>query len=233
VKNHRRILKKIICLCTAATRGCAWILVLFPIVVFGQPAHESLEVKPGKDRWKIKTSLMHAPKKRAITIADVIDLDDPISNYHKSEVDTRRIPTVVGDEYQEGNLVTLTGWIHLVALERDGTEHKDGDYHIQILDGPKWKSGCLIVEVPYPDFVNDPVLKEQCRKIRESIRVNMLDNKNPPVKGKRLRKAVHVRITGQLFFDASHLGDKPRGKMKMLSHTCWEIHPITSLDIIP
>lgn len=214
------------------TRNWLWVLCLIPIVSIGQPNHESLDVMPGKDRWKIKTTLMKTPKRRPITFTEIFDFEDPISSYHKSEVDTRRIPTVVGDEFQEGNLVTLTGWIHLVALER-GADHKDGDYHIQMLEGPTWKSGCLIVEVPYPEFISDPVLKEQCRKIRETIRVKMLNNKQPPVKGKRFKKAVHVKITGQLFFDASHLGDKPRGKLKMLATNCWEVHPLTQLDIIP
>lgn len=209
-----------------------WMMALMHGVAAAQPASESLDVKPGVDRWKIKTTIMSSPKKRPITFDELFDFEDPISSYHKHVIDTRRIPTVIGDEFQEGNLVTITGWIHLVALER-GSDHKDGDYHIQVLDGPTWKSGCLIVEVPYPDFVTDPVLKEHCRKIRETIRVKMLDNKNPPVRGKRLKNPFHVRITGQLFFDASHLGKDPRGKLKMLARNCWEIHPLTQLEIIP
>ncbi len=211
-----------------------WIglLILVPALAVAQADHESLDVMPGKDRWKVKTTLMKSPKKKPITFADLFDFEDPISSYHKSEVDARRIPTVVGNEFQEGNLVTLTGWIHLVALERSA-DHKDGDYHIQMLEGSKWKSGCLIVEVPYPDFVSDPVLKEQCRKIRETIRVHMLDNKQPPANGKKLKKAVQVRITGQLFFDASHMGSEPRGKQKMKAVNCWEIHPLTHLEIVP
>ncbi len=38
-----------------------------------------------------------------------------------------------------------------------------------------------------------------------------------------------VHLRGQLFYDASHVGDPPRGKREMKAATIWEIHPVVAM----
>jgi len=40
-------------------------------------------------------------------------------------------------------------------------------------------------------------------------------------------------MTGQLFFDDSHVGDAPRGKKGMKAATFWELHPVTAISFAP
>jgi hypothetical protein len=125
-----------------------------------------------------------------------------------------------------------------VALENDATQHRDGDYHIQIRNSPNWADSCLIVEVPNPDpvFVKDPDLQASSKEVRDFIKNKMLKGKEPGTKGNKMNHPCHVTITGQLFFDAVHLGASLngtyRGKRGMKSYTCWEIHPITSIKFV-
>ena len=44
---------------------------------------------------------------------------------------------------------------------------------------------------------------------------------------------VYVKVTGQLFFDAVHLNEKPRGKKGMHSYTEWELHPVMNIEFAP
>jgi hypothetical protein len=44
----------------------------------------------------------------------------------------------------EGDLITTRDYIHLVALERLGKKHTDGDYHIQIRPTINWPDSFLI-----------------------------------------------------------------------------------------
>ena len=118
---------------------------------------QNLDLKPGVDRWSIKTSTVVNVK--TVPITDLLQLSNPITDYHKTEYGDKRIPTIVQpDSLKEGDIVSTTAWLHLVALERASDTHRDGDYHIQITNSPEWGDSCFIVEVPYPDFVNDPDL---------------------------------------------------------------------------
>ena len=60
----------------------------------------------------------------------------------------------------EGDILTTTGWLHLVAGE------SDGDYHIQISDSQDSQVSCLIAEVPNPDqgSASEPRGRERPRR---------------------------------------------------------------------
>src|SRR5262249_2431276 len=127
------------------------------------------------------------------------------------------------EDVNEGDIVQTTGWIHLVAGE------SDGDFHIQVSDSKSSGNRCLIVEVPKDDpaFVSDPQLRSRCAKVRQFILDKVLLGKTPSESGTVIKEPVFVKVTGQLFFDDSHVGDKPRGKKGMKAVTLWELHPIT------
>ena len=48
--------------------------------------------------------------------------------------------------------------------------------------------------------------------------------------------AVCVQVTGALFYDDAHVGKNApelRGKRGMSSKSLWELHPLTSFQIVP
>jgi hypothetical protein len=202
---------------------------------------QTTDLQPGKERWAIKTSVYANAKHKKISLLDIIRLPAPVSHFDKKFYEIERISDSVkykGMYYKEGDMVTTKGFIHLVALERDKNK-RDGDYHIQVLPSCKWGDNCLIVEVPYPEFIkNDNALKEQITKARKFVCDVLLKGQHLNTKASALSPAIYVSITGQLFFDGTHLGGNPRGKQHpylkkpMKSYTCWEIHPVREFKLL-
>jgi hypothetical protein len=194
---------------------------------------QSLHLEPGVERWAIKTSLSDHPLKRKVPINDLLSLPNPVDR-DNSRYDSVRIPFTVGSRHlREGEIVTTNAWLHLVALEDDSRNHRDGDYHVQIRNSSEWNDSCLIVEVPYPEFVADSALAIKCGTVRQFIKDNLLQGKEPGTNGNILNHPVYVTITGQLFFDLPHVKRSPRGRRGMKSYTPWEIHPITAIKFAP
>ena len=188
------------------------------LIIYAQDS----DFTPGIKRWGIKTSLVVNLK--TVPITDLLQLDKPFEHYHDAEYGNKRIPIVVQpDSLKEGDIVTTTAWLHLVALENDNEHHRDGDYHIQITNSPEWGDSCFIIEVPYPDFVEEPDLKAKCAEVRKFIRDRLLNGNEPGRTGNIMQHEVYVTVTGQLFYDGGH---GTRGKGGMHSYTLWELHPV-------
>jgi hypothetical protein len=191
------------------------------------PAQKPKGMKPGVERWPIKTSahrMQETPKD--VDFGKLIALPDPHGvKKNDSRYQDAFIPTFQNSlNIQEGDIVRVSGWLHLVAYETDG------DFHVQISNSAASGDSCLIVEVPYPTYVkNAPNLKKMCSTVRNFIKTNMLKGKDPG-SATVLSKAVYVTVTGQLFYDDSHVGDRPRGKKGMHAATLWEVHPIIQID---
>ncbi len=184
-------------------------------------------MKPGVERWPIKTSaheMNEAPKD--IPLDSLIALADPPEvRKNDPRYQDAFIPAFRNSgNLEEGAMVRVEGWLHLVAYETDG------DFHIQVSDNRNSGDHCLVVEVPYPSYVKSaPNLKKLCASARSYIKKNILNAKDPSPSGTVLKDAVYVTVTGQLFYDDSHVGDRPRGKKGMHAATLWEIHPVTGL----
>jgi hypothetical protein len=192
---------------------------------------QAQSLEPGVYRWAIKTSVVSwAPKKKA-TLDALLSLDNPVSTRSQVPADSRMAKTV--DGLKEGDIITITGWLFLVALEDDPKKHRDGDFHIQIRNNPDWADSCLIVEIPDSDFVSDPQLKQKCAQAREFVVSRLLNGKQPTTAGNKMTHPVFVTITGQLFFDGEHMSGPPRGKRGMHSYTCWELHPVMNMSFAP
>jgi hypothetical protein len=211
------------------TVAIIFILCTSPGKVFSQNLH----LAPGVDRWAIKTSFVAHPEQQKISIEELLALPNPVDR-EESKYDTARIPFTVGSRgLKEGMLVTTTAWLHLVALEDDSRNHRDGDYHVQIRSSAEWSDSCLVTEVPFPEFVRDSALAQKCEIVRRFIKDNLLRGREPGTRGNKLEHAVYVTITGQLFFDLPHVKGNPRGKRGMKSYTPWEIHPIIGISFAP
>ena len=204
------------------------VTVLFVLsFVFIASAQKPKGMKPGVERWPIKTTAHHLNETpQDVTFAQFIALADPPGvTRNDPRYQDSFIPAFQNSlNLREGDMVRVSGWLHLVAYETDG------DFHIQISNSPASGDSCIIVEVPYPTYVKTAAkLKKLCSAVRTEIKTDMLANKDPSTSGTVLKEAVHVTVAGQLFFDDSHVGDKRRGKKGMKAATLWEVHPMTSL----
>ena len=193
-------------------------------------------LQPGTERWPVKTTLPDGAKTQAMALADALQLP-ALTNVKKN--DPRYQSARITDQpVKEDTLVTLSGWLYLVAFESD-----DCDFHIQISPQPRTSTNpptkddnCIIVEVPsgqYATTISDKV---------ESIRQWVIDNllgKTPPKIGTVhvMAHPVYVTVTGALFYDDAHDylpdGGTGRGKKGMESKTLWELHPVTSMAFAP
>ena len=192
--------------------------------------------KPKKEvtheRWAIKTSAKNA-NARVIPFADLIKLKDPPGVTNKdARYDSARIPFFENSlGLREGDIVSVTCWLHLVAAEGDE------DYHIQVSNDSANGNHCLVVEVPDPKFAPSTELKTKWKTIREWVKKHLLHDstltKEPSGNGNVMTNVPYVTIKGQLFYDDPHVGTQPRGKKNMKAATLWEIHPVTSLDFAP
>ena len=200
---------------------------------------------PGTERWPIKTSLpagtdlSNSPKKVAIGALFALENPPGIKNNDPKYQDVR-IPKFSNSlNVNEGDILQTTAWLYLVATESD-----DCDYHIQIsnqsrttTNKPTPDDNCLVVEAPRPDFVDDAALKQALTTVRNYIKTKIVRNNEPSNTGNVMIHQVCVQVTGQLFFDDSHLkknGDPElRGKRGMSSKTLWELHAISAFQIVP
>jgi hypothetical protein len=204
-------------------------LTLAFLLVAGPATPRAL--KPGVERWPIKTSVpagadLGHPKK--VALSKLIALGDAAGvKKNDSRYQDARIPDPV-DGLKEGQILSTTAYVWLVALE------SDGDYHIQVSDSPTSGDHCLIVEVPKDDpaFESDATLRDKAATVRQLIREKLLHDasKEPSQDGNVMKKPPYMSVVGQLFYDDSHVGDQPRGKKQMKAATLWELHPVTGIQ---
>jgi hypothetical protein len=188
--------------------------------------------KPGSQRWPLKTSLVKTSSAGhpgvTVSLADLLALADPpdADELDHAEFAAKRAPPSSNSQnLDEGAIVDLEGYIHLVALEADG------DYHIQMTASPSDGNDNLILDVPCgeTDFVKSASLRKRFNDVRAFIRDKMLKGKAPIEKGNVRNSAPYVRFRGQLFYDASHFPDTPGGKHGTKAKTIWEIHPVVAM----
>jgi hypothetical protein len=187
----------------------------------------------GVERWAVKTSVPEGTNFSKVTQAALTDLlalaDAPGVAHNDKRYESARIPAKAGDKFPEGMLITITGWLHLVAGETDG------DYHIQISDSATTGDHCLIVEVPNPDpkFTSSADLQPKFAAVRDMIKAKMLAGKDPSPGGSVMQHPCYVTVSGIVFYDDAHVGDAPRGKKGMKAATLWELHPVTAIAFAP
>ena len=188
---------------------------------------------PGIARWPIKTSVptgSQAANPLPIPLQQFISLPNLIIPHHQiSYFQDKRLPAVANFPYQEGQIVSTTGYLQWAKCEID-----DNDYHVQLSLNPRGQGGCLIVEVPAPQFT-DPALAPRVQAVRQFIRQNFFGGAVPHGKP---HMSTRVEVVGQLFFDAPHLTqiahEGPgggRGSGHCDANSLWEIHPILAIRL--
>ena len=189
-------------------------------------------IKPGTERWPVKTSLPGGAKTKTMALADVLNLEK-LTDVRKN--DPRYQAKHITDQpVKEDTLVTISGWLYLAAFESD-----DCDFHIQIspqprtsADPPTKDDDCIIVEIPSGQYATS--IADQVEAQRQWVIDNLLNKTAPKIGAVHvMSRPVFVTVRGALFYDDAHEylpdGSTGRGKKGMESKTLWELHPVTSI----
>lgn len=189
-------------------------------------------IHPGTERWPVKTTLPSGAATKTLSLTDALNLPKLAS---VTRNDRRYAGTRIMDQpVKEDSLVTLSGWLYLVAFESD-----DCDFHIQIspqprttTDKPTKDDNSIIVEVPSGQYAT--TIAEQVEEVRQWVINNLLGETAPKIGSVHvMQHPVYVKVTGALFYDDAHTylpdGSTGRGKKGMESKTLWELHPVTSI----
>jgi len=220
-------------------RIAVWVSVLF-IAALGQPAlARDCHFVEGEARWKIKTSVPAGALRRKVKPTDLralMGLKNPkLTAAQKKAIASKprtQGVTVGDDSLQEGEIVSVEGFLYRARCQ------KDGDYHLEIGTSSTTGKSCLIVEVPDPGQVRDRALRDLVKQVRQKLDgfpSGIFNGKSAPLP---------VKVTGQFFLDSQHLRrDNPKtGKKadpsggrgtkfngKNCATNVWEIHPVTDL----
>jgi len=176
----------------------------------------------------IKMTLADALSDSKLPALKNVKTNDP--RYQASRIDDQPV--------KEDTLVTISGWLYLVAFEAD-----DCDFHIQLSPQPRTSANpptaddnCIIVEVPSGEYATK--ISTQVEGVRDWVVLNLLHKIDPKIGSVHvMQNPVFVTVTGALFYDDAHVykadHSTGRGKKGMESKTLWEVHPVISIAFAP
>jgi hypothetical protein len=187
-------------------------------------------VKPGTERWPVKTTLPPNAKTTTMSLSDALALP-PLTDVKKDDP-RYQAKRILDQPVREDTQVTISGYLYLVAFEAD-----DCDFHIQIspkpLTSPPTKDdNSMIVEIPSGQYA--VTIADQVETLRQWVIDKLLAQKPPRMGGVYvMQHPVYVSVTGALFYDDAHVyladGSTGRGKKGLESKTLWELHPVTKI----
>ena len=193
-------------------------------------------VKPGTERWPVKIALPADAKHQTMSLSDALKLQR-LTDVKKDD-QRYQSERIMDQPIKENTLVTISGWLYLVAFESD-----DCDFHIQISPQPLTASkpptkddNSMIVEVPSGEYAT--TISSQVEGVRQWV-IDKLLAQTPPKMGSVhvMSHPVYVSVTGALFYDDAHVyeadGSTGRGKKGLESKTLWELHPVTTMAFAP
>jgi len=183
----------------------------------------------------VKTSIPDGAPTIKMTLADALNDSKlpPLKNV-KTRDARYESSRILDQPVKEDKLVTLSGWLYLVAFEAD-----DCDFHIQLSPQPRTSANpptaddnCIIVEVPAGEYAT--TISTQVEAVRDWVVLRLLHKKDPTIGSVHVMKSpVFVKVTGALFYDDDHVykadHSTGRGKRGMASKTLWELHPVVSI----
>jgi hypothetical protein len=191
--------------------------------------------KTGVERWPVKVTVPSAAAAKKMTLDDALKLA-PLTDVKRNDK-RYQDQRILNQAVKENMMVTLTGWLYLVAFEYDD----DCDFHIQLTTKPitgaaTKDDNSMIVELPAGEYATS--ISSQVEAIRQWIIDRLLAGKPPkPNSVHVMQHPVYVKVTGALFYDDAHTyqkdGTTGRGKKGLQSKTLWELHPITAMAFAP
>jgi hypothetical protein len=191
---------------------------------------------PGKERWPVKITLPPDAKHQTMTLDDALKLQR-LTDVKKNDP-RYQSQRIMDQPVKENTLVTISGWLYLVAFESD-----DCDFHIQLspkpfttASKPTKDDNSMIVEVPSGQYAT--TISGQVEGVRDWVIAKLLAGTPPKLNSiHTMNHPVYVTVTGALFYDDAHEympdGGTGRGKKGLESKTLWELHPVTAMAFAP
>lgn len=122
-------------------------------------------VNPGTERWPVKITLPTGATQQTMNLADALKLQQ-LTDVKKDDPRYQN-ECILDQPVKENTLVTISGWLYLVAFEAD-----DCDFHIQISPQPRTSTNpptkddnCIIVEVPSGEYAT--TISSQVEGVRQ------------------------------------------------------------------
>ena len=187
-------------------------ILLFCPRVIGQPCKCGDTVPKVAHKWLSAKDrdIPTESKIDQVTIPEMIGWDPP----------TPDTPSVEG----HGRICQITGYLRLMKLAAD-----DCDYHMEVGATPLGKGDRVICEIPNT--------KPYCALRQTIIAAIEKETGKKLAKLNRFVKPPHVSITGYIYFDIPHTtkANPKKGNNHGSADvaTCWEIHPVFLLTVIP
>lgn len=184
-----------------------------------------------ESREEIKSSLppgADLDQARNLTLMDLSMLPEPPGlQKNDPRYQDARIPAFPNSlGLKEGDVVTVSGWLHVVR------SMGDGDYNLRFSSRPDSADHYIVSEIPDGDDAPKQ-LQPLIEAAREFVKTTMLDGKDPSKQGTTLGNPVYVQITGQLYFNDANPGNPPRPDAQGLQRASyWEIHPGLKLVVL-
>jgi hypothetical protein len=195
----------------------AALTALASLAISAPPAHA--QCTDPHYRWTVKTRVANQGDPATAVTPSAMLKWTPLELYHPAPGAHDCTPRAD----RELTLYAVTGWASTWKIEKGPTG--DLDWHIELTQGPKTKSGrCVVVEIPDPQY---GAIFATARQDFLNLIVNSKINTN-----KQIVPPVRVTVVGPAFFDAQHRGGKGSGKPPWKHGNCnasdgalWEIHP--------
>ena len=201
---------------------------------------------PGTDRWPVKTSADIAQAPKSVTISKLKNLP-PLFSSSESKASRHehqdKVHDIVKGGLHEGQILTVKhGYLQLIAREasfnKKHSDYEDGDYHIQVGETRDEREGCVIVEIPDPNFVKEAALKAKVTQARADV-LKLLKLSSVSDSGNCIAHPPKVTVVGQLFWDSAHSvsgnpgGGRGKKQCHQLAATLWEVHPVIAIAAEP
>lgn len=180
------------------------------------PSHECADPHY---RWTAKTGVIEGSAEEA-TIRDIL------SNWDPPEIANTAADWCVARDSSESRVIVVVGYVRRVKKE------SDGDWHIELTNGPREvvQNHCVVVEIP-PAEIN-PAYARARRDLTTLLGRHTLPTTYDPA------PSVQVRVTGLAFFDGEHRGAAAHpmtahqhGRCNSSARALWEIHPVTAISM--
>lgn len=176
-------------------------------------------VPPGADLTRAKT----------LSISDLVSLPEPPGvQKNDPRYEKMRIPAFTNPlGVKEGDIVKVSGWVHLVRLMGDG------DYNLRFSPSADSADRYIVAEIPDQDDVPQQ-FRPTIKAARDFVQSKLLGAKAPSRQGTTLPNPAYVEITGQLFFNDVNVGNPPAPDAQGTKRgSNWEIHPGLALALSP
>lgn len=213
----------------ARNNRVAAMLVLFVLCVAAAMAIVGCGEKKsetGETRVAVKSELaagVDPMRSRTVTFSELVSMPEPPGvtqndrRYEKARIPA--FPNPLG--LKEGDVVTVTGYLHSVTLMGDG------DYNLRISVSKDSADSFIVSEIPDDDDVSNGHLRGMVGAARDFIKKQILQGHDPArTPGTTLSDAPAIELTGQLFFSDRNVGQPIAADAQGLRRaTNWQIHP--------